>query len=182
MRCFEPLASWNGTIAPLASVKVDALDRGFLFGDGVYEVIRLYQGRPFLIEEHLSRLNRSLSELRIRFDVSTTTARLKTLLEKTPQQDGYVYIQITRGTAMRNHLFPENCQPNELIYVLVQPDPLAAFRQSGIAVIVAEDIRWHRPDIKSINLLPNVLIRQKAADAKAQEAILVRWNGRVTEA
>lgn len=83
---------------------------------------------------------------------------------------------------MRSHLFPKDCVPNELIYVALQSDPLGPYRKTGIGVILAEDIRWHRPDIKSVNLLANVLIRQRAAEAGAQEAILIRWDGRVTEA
>lgn len=182
MQPFEPLASWNGEIIPLSQTKVPALDRGFLFGDGVYEVIRLYRGRAFLLDEHLERLKYSLEQLRIEQEVSLTQARLEKLLAQTPKEDGYAYIQITRGTAMRNHAFPKDCTPNELIYVAIAPDPFADFRQTGISVILTDDIRWHRPDIKSLNLLPNVLIRQQAVEAGCQEAILVRWDGRMTEA
>ncbi len=182
MADFKPLASWNGEVVPLHELRIPATDRGFFFGDGVYEVIRLYQGQPFLLEEHLSRLAYSLEQVRILHPLEPLKKNLNQLLSLGPRTDGLAYIQVTRGAALRNHLFPLDTTPNQLLYIAELSDPQAKFRASGISVILADDSRWHRPDIKSLNLLPNVLIRQHAADCGAQEAILKRWDDRITEA
>jgi D-alanine transaminase len=168
---------------PLKDVRVPATDRAFLFGDGVYEVIRVYNGTSFLFEEHLARLQRSLSALDIAHSVESVRATVDSLLAKAKTDDGYIYIQVTRGAApLRAHTYSKALQPNEFVYIASQTDPLASFRERGISVILHEDIRWHRPDIKSVNLLPNTWIRQKAAEKGCQEAILERWTGQITEA
>ncbi|MBI1860077.1 MAG: aminotransferase class IV [Deltaproteobacteria bacterium] len=183
MNDFAPLASWNGIIQPLADLKIPATDRGFLFGDGVYEAIRLYQGRPFLLDDHLERLKYSLGQIQIEHSVNQVRQSLLALVAQFPKCDGLAYLQVTRGAApLRNHLFPVGVPPNEMIYVTPLEDPLARYRSSGITTTLTADNRWHRPDIKSLNLLPNVLMRQKAFEAGAQEAILERWDGRITEA
>lgn len=179
-----PLANWNGEELPLDQVRVPVLDRSFLFGDGVYEVLRVYQSRPFLLEEHLQRLRRSLAELRIATDVDRLTGRMWTTLEHSRVCDGVVYMHVSRGAApVRTHKFPvPPPQPNELIYVReIPPDPYAELRSTGASAITVDDLRWRRCDIKSVNLLGNVLAAQAAEESGCDEAILVGGDGVVTE-
>lgn len=179
-----PLANWNGEELPLDQVRVSVLDRSFLFGDGVYEVLRVYGRRPFLLEEHFERLRRSLRELRIGCDVERLRRRTLATLEHSGVCDGVLYVHVSRGTApTRTHAFPQPpVPPNELIYVReLERDPYAALHASGASVITCEDIRWRRCDIKSVNLLGNVLAAQAAADAGCHEAILVGPDGAITE-
>lgn len=178
------LANWNGQMMPLEEVRVSVLDRSFLFGDGIYEVLRVLGGRPFLFREHFDRLRRSLRELRIETDVDRIEQRTLDTLHDSGVQSGIVYLQISRGTAPnRTHAFPNPpVTPNELIYVReLAEDPYAAVREAGGKAITFQDIRWHRCDIKSVNLLGNVLASQAAAEAGCQEAILVAADGVITE-
>ena len=179
----EPLANWNGVEMPLGEVKVSVLDRGFLFGDGVYEVLRVYHGKPFLEKEHTDRLQESLAELRISIDYHRLEGRMRETLSHSGVSDGLIYIQVTRGEAPRMHHFPSPApRPNELIWVKdLGGDPLAALRATGGSAILVADQRWKRCDIKSINLLANCLAAQEASEADCEEALLVADDGTITE-
>jgi D-alanine transaminase len=180
-----PLANWNGVLAPLDEVKVSVLDRGFLFGDGVYEAMRLYSGRVFLLEEHWARLRRSLSELSITVDLERLRGRLLQTVTASGVKEGLVYLQVTRGSgSRRTHAFPRPAVvPNELIWVdgYESTDPNRDRRVVGVEAITFPDLRWARRDIKSINLLPNCLAAEQAKKVGVFEAILVDSAGIVTE-
>jgi D-alanine transaminase len=178
-----PLANWNGEFLPLDEVRVSVLDRAFLFGDGVYEVLRIYSGRPFLFREHFDRLQRSLDELRIAADAGRIGARLRETLTRSGVLNGTAYVQVTRGVAARKHPFPDPPPiPNELIYVqALSGDPYADVRESGASVITLPDQRWGRCDIKSVNLLANCLAAQAAVEAGCHEALLISPAGEVVE-
>lgn len=173
----------NGEFMPIEQAKVPVLDRGFVFGDGVYEVIPVYSRRAFRLPEHLARLNASLSAIRI--DNPYSNARWSELLGKiiegNPWDDQSVYLQVTRGVAPRNHLFPKGLTPT--VFVMADPlvMPARALIESGAPAVVLQDFRWLRCDIKSVSLLGNCLLRTLAADQGAIEAILVR-DGFLTEA
>lgn len=158
------------------------LDRGFLLGDGVYEVIPVYHGLPFRLSEHLQRLQRSLDGVRMANPHSDDewAEIIARLVKDNGEGDQAVYLQVTRGVAPRDHVFPEGVDPTA--FVMTNPiKPLPEwFKQDGIKAITVEDIRWAQCDIKAITLLPNSLLRQKAQDVGAQEALLIR-NGFMTE-
>ncbi|MFO0948702.1 MAG: aminotransferase class IV [Planctomycetota bacterium] len=179
----DPIANWNGTIMPLREVRVSVLDRAFLFGDAVYEALNIYSGRYWLFREHMSRLRKSLAELRIQCDVDRLESRMIETLSASGVSHGIVYLQITRGEAPRTHYFPKTpVSPNELIWITdTGADPYAHLRPDGVACITHEDLRWARRDIKSVNLLGNVLGCQAAVEAGCFEAILVEPNGLISE-
>jgi D-alanine transaminase len=163
-------------------VNIDLEDRGYQFGDGVYEVIRVYYGKPFYLKDHMERLKHSLEEISIPLPYSLE--RLEELLEELIRinqlQEGNIYLQITRGiSSPRNHLFPAEAKPVLTAYTIHADRPLE-LTEKGVSVITTEDIRWLRCDIKSLNLLPNVLAKQKAKEAGCFEALFVR-NGVFTE-
>jgi D-alanine transaminase len=167
----------NGDYLPLSRAKVSVLDRGFLFGDGVYEVIPVYGGRPFRLEEHLRRLDHSLQGLRMEAPLSDSewSSIFERLIEGS--HDQYLYLQVTRGAApKRDHAFPKDVPPT----VLVMCSPILPIPVDGVKAITVPDIRWQWCHIKAITLLANVLLRQEALDLGAAEAILVR-DGRATE-
>jgi D-alanine transaminase len=178
-----PLANVHGRIQPLDEVKISVLDRGFLFGDGVYEVLRLYRGRPFLEQEHFARLKRSLAEMRLD---GVDVERLRQRMHETIRAGGFAeataYLQVTRGAAPRKHAFPKNATPLEVLWIQEYDDVCANMRQEGAAVIAYPDLRWHRCDVKSVNLLANVLANQAAAEAGCVEALLYLPDGTITEA
>lgn len=172
----------NGRFLPLAEATVSIEDRGFQFGDGVYEVIRTYRGRPFKLDAHLARLDRSAQAIDLRqpypFErwVEYVTEGLR--LGDFPETK--IYVQITRGTAPRDHAYAPDLQPTVLM-TFRELQPLnATFPSTGVAAMTMKDIRWGRCDIKSINLLANVLARQQAKKRGVFESILVR-DGQVTE-
>jgi D-alanine transaminase len=183
----ESIAYVNGEWTPLSQAKVSILDRGFLFADGVYEVIPVYRGRGFQVREHLQRLARSLKEIRVR-DPHTEvewTGLVDGLVAKNlgldPKGDLMVYLQVTRGAApKRAHTFPDNTTPTVIGMCSALPVPAESWLRDGIATMTLPDIRWHRCDIKSLALLPNVLAAQAARDGDCNEAILHR-DGKVTE-
>ncbi len=178
----EPLANVNGDIFPLKDVRISVLDRGFLFGDAVYEVLRVYQGKPWLMEEHLQRLARSLESIRIGgIDIARLRRRMVDTIAAGPFREAIVYIQVTRGAAPRLHNFPQGVTPYELLYVQEFNDPYVEMRKSGCSVITQQDIRWDRCDIKSTNLLANVLAMQNASEAGCVEALLYLPDGTMTE-
>ena len=180
----SPLANWNGVEMPLDQARVSVLDRAFLFGDAVYEALRVYRGRPWLCDEHFRRLDRSLGELRIECDLGRLQQRMRQTIANSGVSEGLVYLQVTRGAAAsRNHRFPTDpVTPNELIWVQeIGGDPHAHERASGVGVITHPDLRWGRRDIKSVNLLGNCLANQAAAEAGCAEAILVEADGSISE-
>jgi D-alanine transaminase len=177
-----PLANLNGAILPLGEVRISALDRGFLFGDAIYEVLRLYSGKPFLVEEHFQRLGNSLEAIRLSgIDLPRLRRRMMETIEQSGVSEGMVYLQITRGSAPRKHPFPKDAVPLELLWVQEFSDPYREQRQTGIGVITQPDIRWKRCDIKTTNLLGNVLAMQAAVEAGCTEALFYHEDGRLIE-
>jgi D-alanine transaminase len=178
----EPLANINGVSLPLSEANVSALDRGFLFGDAVYEVLRVYGGKPWLEDEHFRRFERSLAAVRI---TGVDVARLRQRMHETIRAGGFreatTYLQVTRGAAPRTHTFPAGAVPLEFLYVQEFRDPYAQAREQGAAVVTQADIRWDRCDIKSTNLLANVLATQAAKEAGGVEALLYLPDGTLTE-
>ena len=171
----------NGEILPLDEARVGVEDRGFQFADGVYEVIRLYNGRPFTLKEHLERLERSAGSISIPLPLSPAalTHEIERLLEKVGPKDGMIYLQLTRGQSPRNHVFP-NCKPTLLFYARPLPPPTPPGQAPGAKLHSVVDERWKRCWIKSIALLPNVLAKNAAIAAGADEAVFVD-DGIVTE-
>jgi D-alanine transaminase len=166
----------NGEIIKRSEAKVDVEDRGYQFGDGVYEVIRVYNGKMFTIAEHLKRFIKSADSIGISLPYSSLqlTEMLEVLLKKSNLETGNIYMQVTRGTAPRNHLFPTaNVTPTLVAYTIKSLRPLENLK-SGVKTILTEDIRWLRCDIKSLNLLGNLLAKQKASEQGCFEAILHR--------
>lgn len=163
------------------AVTLDINDRGYQFGDGVYEVVRVYDGRLFTAREHFERLVRSAGEISIALELTVDDyiELCQQLIDKNHLVSGNIYIQITRGVAVRNHAFPAGASPVTLMYAYEAARPVEGM-QSGVNVITAEDFRWLRCDIKSLNLLANVLNKQKAVEAGAVEAIQIR-DGIITE-
>lgn len=172
----------NGEFLPPERARVSAFDRGFVFGDGVYEVIPVFGRRLFRLPHHLARLGRSLAAVRLTDPLSAQQWEdvLTRLIDDVPAADQSVYLQITRGPAPRDHAFPVNVEPTVFAYAQpakpAEPDVLA----SGIAAVTVADIRWLRCDIKATALLANAMLRQQAADRGAVEALLIR-DGMVTE-
>jgi D-alanine transaminase len=179
----KPLANLHGKIMPLDEVTISPLDRGFLFGDAVYEVLRVYAAKPWLEEEHFDRFTRSLGEIRI---TGVDMPRFRRRMHETISEGGFteamVYLQVTRGAAPRRHAFPRDIVPLELLWVQEYPDSYRPLCQSGCAVITYPDLRWQRCDIKSTNLLANVLANQASSEAGCAEAILYLPDGTLTEA
>jgi D-alanine transaminase len=179
-----PLANVHGEIMPLANATVPVLDRGFLFGDSVYEVLRIYRGRPWLEAEHFVRLEHSLGAIRIAgVDLARLRGRMRETIAAGAFREATAYIQVTRGAAPRTHAFPPaGTKPFELIFVQPFLDSHADSRRTGCAVMSSPDVRWGRCDIKSTNLLGNVLAIQAAKEAGCQEALLYKPDGNLTEA
>jgi D-alanine transaminase len=173
----------NGQLVPLEDAKVSVLDRGFIFGDGVYEVVPVYSRVPFRLDEHLARLERSLEAVRIRNPYGRAEWRgiIGELVARQPFVDQGVYLQVTRGVAKRDHAFPKDAVPTVFIMATPLVNPPSALVENGAAAVSAQDYRWLRCDIKSISLIGNVLLRQLSAEADAAETILFR-DGRLTEA
>lgn len=172
----EPIVYLNGTFLPKAQARISPDDRGFLFGDGVYEVVRSYAGRLFREAEHFARMERGLLELGIRGPRGSELSRIsRELLERNglASADALVYLQVTRGAAPRTHAFPEPSVP-PTVYGSATPFRPKADPFAGIAVITVPDVRWARCDIKTVNLVPNCLANQRAQEAGAKEAIFVR--------
>lgn len=166
----------DGKVLDRTEAKVDIEDRGYQFGDGVYEVIRVYNGKMFTGIEHLNRLAESAEKIRMKLPYSPEEllARMEELISKNEVETGTVYMQFTRGTSPRNHVFPgENVATTFVAYTRKVPRPVDPM-EKGVRAILDEDIRWLRCDIKSLNLLGNLLSKQKAAEAGCFEAILHR--------
>jgi len=177
------IAYANGKWMPLASASVSVEDRGFQFGDGVYELIRTYHGAVFHLDEHIKRLYESLKQVEIA--LHKTPAELKQVVVSGVKRSGYaetkIYIQVTRGKAPRLHSFPKGVRPT-LVMTFRKFDSLPkTLFEKGVSVISTNDIRWGLCNVKSLNLLPNILAREHAVRAGAYEAIFVRndlvWEG-----
>ncbi|MES9870230.1 MAG: D-amino acid aminotransferase [Sedimenticola sp.] len=167
----------NGSFLPLEEAQISVMDRGFLFGDGVYEVIPCYAGRLFRLDHHLKRLDDSLDAIRMENPHSQKAWHgiLNQLVSQRPGEDQAVYLQVTRGpAAKRDHLIP--AQPSPTVFAMSNPIPPVnpELAEKGISAITLEDTRWHRCNIKAITLLANVLLREEASDKDANEAILIR--------
>ncbi len=179
----DTLCHLNGQMLPLNEAKVSVLDRGFIFGDGVYEVIPVYGRRLFRFDEHMARLARSLDKLRIPNPHGREgwLGLARELVAAQPAADQLVYIEVTRGVAMRDHVMPAGLKPT--VFVMTNPmrPPTAEQRHHGVACVTARDFRWERGDIKSVSLLGNVMARQISADHGALETVMFR-DGWLTEA
>lgn len=172
----------NGEYLPLNEAKVSVLDRGFIFGDGVYEVIPAYGGKALRFEHHMQRLQNSLDAVRIRNPLSNEQWQkiIDKLISEKGEEDQYVYMHITRGVALRDHRFPDEISPTVFVMssILHTVDP--ELLKQGVHAVTLDDIRWQYCNIKAIALLPNILLRQQAVDKGAVEAILIR-DGNMTE-
>jgi D-alanine transaminase len=176
------IAYVNGSFVPLEEARVSVLDRGFLFADGIYEVSAVLDGRLIDNEAHLARLQRSVGEIEL--PLPETLARIKEiqkeLIARNSLVDGLVYIQVTRGAAERDFVFPKGVKPTLVMFTTAKDIVNAAAAKNGIAVKTVPDIRWARRDIKSVALLAQVLAKQAAAEAGCQEAWMIE-DGAITE-
>lgn len=172
----------NGEFMPLENARIPVLDRGFIFGDGVYEVIPVYSGHPFRLPEHLARFERSHQAIRIPNPMSEAewTRLISDLIARNAGDDQSVYLQVTRGVAKRDHAFPQDTKPT--VFGMSSPlsTPAPEVVENGIAAITTVDYRWLKCDVKSTSLLGNCLLRQAAADAGAVEVVMFR-DGFLTE-
>jgi D-alanine transaminase len=173
----------NGEFLPIEEAKISPLDRGFIFGDGVYEVIPVYAKKPFRMMEHLQRMQRSMDKIGLQnpHSIERWEALCNEMIERTPHPDQGLYIQVTRGVAPRDHAFPKDATPTVFMMSNPMRKPPPQWHADGAAAITANDDRWYNNDIKSTALLGNVLARQKSAEVGAVETILIR-DGMLTEA
>ncbi len=172
----------NGEFLPLEEARVPVLDRGFIFGDGIYEVVPVYGGRPFRWPQHLARLQRSLAKVGISDPRSPAQWRdlVVALVARHPWRDQFVYLQVTRGVARRDHAFPRQAVPTVFAMASELVPPPAELREQGVAAVALPDERWLHCDIKTTSLLGNVLARQAAVEAGAFECLMFR-DGFLTE-
>ena len=182
MTTTDPIVYLNGEFMPADEARVPVLDRGFIFGDGIYEVVPVYQRTPFRWVEHHARLVRSLGKLRIDnpLDAQGWAGLVQALIDRHPWEDQFIYLQVTRGVARRDHAFPKGVKPT--VFGMSSPLPAIAPEQlhEGVSAITLPDERWLNCDIKSTSLLGNVLARQAAVDAGASECVMFR-DGLLTE-
>ena len=173
----------NGSFVALADAHVSVLDRGFIYGDGVYELIPVYGREPFRLPHHLARLQRSLDGIGLANPHTDAQweAIVRELVARTPYADQGVYFQVTRGVAKRDHAFPKGVSPTVFMMSNPLPTPTLEQVERGVSVVTADDNRWLRCDLKTISLLGNVLMRQLAADQGAVETVMFR-DGPLTEA
>jgi len=181
----------NGEFTQLQNAKISVMDRGFIFGDGIYEVVPVYGGQPFRFAQHMARLERSLAELRItnpmsRAEWATIASKLIADYAQSTGADGQngdhmIYIQVSRGVAMRDHVMPENITPTVFVMSNKMSVPSEAVRQQGVACVTADDFRWEKAHIKSTSLLGAVFSRQISFDAGATETVMFR-DGYLSEA
>ncbi|MGH8726565.1 MAG: D-amino acid aminotransferase [Burkholderiales bacterium] len=176
------IAYLNGSFMPVDEARIPVLDRGFIFGDGIYELLPVYSRRPFRLREHLRRLETNLAAIRLSnpYSVDRWAELIAEMVARNEPEDQSVYVQVTRGVAKRDHAFPKGIEPT----VLILSNPLATPSEDqvkrGVSAISAQDNRWLRCDIKATSLLANVLLRQQAVDEGCAEAILFR-HGLLTE-
>lgn len=172
---------YNGSFVKKEELAVNYEDRGYQFGDGIYEVIRVYDGKPFWMKEHMTRLAKSAEGIKLNHSliIDNLNEKLNELIQLNNLQEGIIYLQITRGVAPRNHAFPLHSDSILIAYTKELDRPVHDLNH-GVNVVTVEDIRWLRCNIKSINLLGNVLAKQHAVEKGAKEAIQIR-NNIVTE-
>lgn len=175
----ESICYLNGEFLPLEEAKVPVLDRGFIFGDGIYEMIPAFSGHTFRLKEHLQRLISSLEAVHIKnpYSLLEWTDLIKKLVQKNAAKHQAIYLQITRGVARRDHAFPDDAEPT--IFIMSNSLPESQ-KVKPVSAAVIQDPRWSNCDIKAISLLPNVLLRHQAREKGAYEAILIR-DGFLTE-
>lgn len=178
----EPVVYLNGEYLALSKAHISVLDRGFTFGDGVYEVIPAYGKNLFRLQHHLQRLDDSLAAIKIKNPLTAKQWQqsIEQLIQNNPYDDQSVYLQVTRGIAPRDHRFPHNENPTVFMMTSPQKKPSSEISITGISAITLNDNRWKNCHIKSISLLANVLLYQEALDKGAKEAILLR-DGYATE-
>jgi D-alanine transaminase len=179
----DPIVYLNGVFGPLSEAKISVLDRGFIFGDGIYEVVPIYHGKPFRMAQHLARLARSLAKLHIQPPMTTPQweALVNELVAQSTESTSMVYIQISRGVAKRDHAYPVPAvTPTVFAMMAPMTPPSAALREKGLRAVSLPDQRWLHCDIKSVSLLGNVLAKQAAVDAGVDEVIQFRA-GNLTE-
>lgn len=173
----------NGEYMPIELARIPVLDRGFLFGDGLYEVIPVYSRRPFRLKQHLARLQDGCDAIKLAnpYDREGWAGIIGRVIESNPWEDQAIYLQVTRGVSRRDHIFPKGVRPTVFVMAnpLVTPAPAAV--ENGLPAITAQDFRWTRADIKSVSLLGNCMLRSMADEAGCIEAILLR-EGMLTEA
>ena len=166
----------NGKYLPLEECRISVLDRGFIFGDGIYELITVYKNNAFYLAQHLERLRRSMNEIKITSPYSNAEweTLVKNLIQQSDHDDLAIYIQVTRGVAPRDHIFPKSTQAT--VFAMANPLPLVSNEhlEKGVELITSNDVRWQRCDIKVIGLLANILAKEEAAQVSAVEAIMVR--------
>jgi len=179
----EAIVYLNGAFLPMREAKIPVLDRGFIFGDGVYEVIPVYGREPFRMPHHLARLSHSCDGIGLAnpHGDAEWERLVRELAARQPFDDQAVYLQVTRGVAKRDHAFPKDASPTVFMMSNPLPSPTREQVERGVAAITAEDNRWQRCDLKTISLLGNVLMRQRAAEAGAVETVMFR-DGFLTEA
>lgn len=178
-----PICYLNGAYVPLAEARVSPFDRAFLFGDAVYEVVPVYESRPFRLRQHLDRLNRSLAGIRMppAMTHGDWAHLCQELVSRNSAVDGHLYMQVSRGAEFgRNHAWPEGLTPTVFAYCTELPPLSAALIDKGVAAITAAETRWARRDIKATALLANILLKKLAADAGAFETIMLE-GGMLTE-
>tara|TARA_Y100001936_G_scaffold254041_1_gene323963 strand:+ start:3787 stop:4641 length:855 start_codon:yes stop_codon:yes gene_type:complete len=172
----------NGSFIPIEDAYISVLDRGFIFGDGVYEVIPVYSHVPFRLSQHLCRLQKSLDEIKLEnpHTDSEWEILIKKIIANNEGSDQYLYLHITRGVSERNHIFPKKIKPT--IFIMSSPlvSPSQELAATGVSAVTANDNRWLRCDIKVTSLIANVLLRQKAVESNAIETVLLR-DGFLTE-
>lgn len=173
----------NGRYVPHSQAVVHVEDRGYQFADAVYEVFSVVGGRICHLDQHMERFDRSLGALAMQLAVSRRVlpVLLGEVVRRNRLTDGVIYLQASRGAAHRNHVFPTNALPNLVISAWPQKGPAAKLVEEGVSVVTRPDLRWKRPDIKTVGLLPNVLARQSAKEAGAYEAWLIDEHGFVVE-
>lgn len=192
MHNLPPLPCYlNGEFTDLPNARISVMDRGFIFGDGIYEVVPVYGGHPFRFEQHMARLERSLAELRITNPMSREQwlAIARRLIDDYARSTGtaaesieqLIYLQITRGVAMRDHVMPQGITPTVFMMSNKMSTPSAAVRSQGVACVTADDFRWEKAHIKSTSLLGAVFSRQISFDAGATETVMFR-DGYLSEA
>ncbi|QMU61636.1 MAG: D-amino acid aminotransferase [Gammaproteobacteria bacterium] len=166
----------NGEYLPLEDCRVSVLDRGFLFGDGIYELITVYQNKAFYLSQHMGRLQRSMAEIKVvsPYSESDWLSLIEKLIQQSECDDLAIYIQVTRGVAPRDHVFPDATQAT--VFAMANPLPIvpSKYIENGVELITTNDTRWQRCDVKAISLLANILAKQEAAEADAVEAIMIR--------
>lgn len=178
----EEVACLNGRFLPLSEACISVNDRGFLFGDSIYEVARAYRGRIWALDRHLERLRRSLTAIAITgVDLDQVRENMVEAYLRAGGDDALIYVQITRGVAPRSHVPHQPLVPTVLITVRPVEDLAGRSREAGVSVILVPEVRWQRRDIKSTNLLPNILAKQEAHARGAYEAIFVTDDGWVNE-